>query len=471
MTGKLFAPGADAAAAAAPIDFASVTVCVVGIGRIGLPMALSMANSGIRTIGLDINEGLVAGLNAGRFPLKDEPGFEEVFRRVVSEKRFVATTDPAEAVPAADVVLLALPTSMDDRNVLDYSALRKVGGLLGDLLRAGSVVVVESTVEPGFVEGELAGIIEGGSGGLSVGRDVGLGVCPETANPGEIMKDFSKLPRLVGAMDERTAQVIHDLYRHVFPVELIRMPDCKTANAVKLTTNVFRDVNIAFVNELAVAFERLGIDVMTVLGAAEKKYNFQVHYPGAGVGGPCLPVCSHQLIGAASRAGAGLGMVREARRINEAMPRHVVGLVRDALGQRGSDVGGSRILVLGASYKPNVRDTQMSPAAEVARMLRGGGAVVSVYDPHYAGQEVFGAAVPGSLDEAARGQDAAVIVTAHDEFLGMDLGGVASAMRPDPVLVDARGVIGAGEAGRAGFVFRGLGRGERIPSRVSPKTV
>ena len=185
-----------------------------------------------------------------------------------------------------------------------------------------------------FIENELIDLIESKERGIKAGVNIGIGVCPETANPGEIMKDFEKLPRLVGATDEKTSEIITEIYKHVFPVEMIKMPDCKTANAVKLTTNIFRDVNIAFVNELAVLFEKLGIDTNTVLKAADKKYNFQIHYPGAGVGGPCLPVNSYQMLNSAKGISDNLlKMVKVSREINEQMPYHVIELLKDCLNE------------------------------------------------------------------------------------------------------------------------------------------
>ncbi len=192
---------------------------------------------------------------------------------------------------------------MDKNNVPDYSALLSVGKQLGQLLSNDSLVIVESTVEPGFIENDLISMIENSDKKLIAGKDFAIGVCPETANPGQIMNDFEKLPRLVGAINEKTQNVIMKIYKHVFTVDLIPMPNCKTANAVKLTTNVFRDLNIAFVNELAILFEKVGIDIMTVFDAAKTKYNFQVHYAGPGVGGPCLPVNSYQMINLAKNMG------------------------------------------------------------------------------------------------------------------------------------------------------------------------
>ena len=163
---------------------------------------------------------------------------------------FSATTNINEAIPKSDLILLSLPTPMDEKNIPHYSALESVSKQLSRILQSNSLIVVESTIEPGFIENNLINIIEG-TNMLYVGKNFTIGVCPENANPGEILHDFSSLPRLVGGIDEQTTNIITVIYDHVFSVELVTMPDCKTANAVKLTTNVFRDINIAFINELS----------------------------------------------------------------------------------------------------------------------------------------------------------------------------------------------------------------------------
>ncbi len=453
-TARIFSLGPDEVAELIRKD--AITVCIVGIGRIGMPTALSFAKSGLRTVGVDINKRLVDDVMGGRFPLADEPGYEKIFKDVTGNKRFTATTEIG-AVSDAQVILLSLPTPMNERNVPDYTALRTVGRRLGELAAPGSVIIVESTIEPGFIEDEFVGLVEGG-GRLRVGTDIGVGVCPETANPGEIMKDFEMLPRLVGATDEATERIIERIYGHVFPVELVRMPDCKTANAVKLVTNVFRDVNIAFVNELALLCERLGMDIGRILDAADKKYNFQVHYPGAGVGGPCLPVNSYQLLSSAGRAGDNmLRMVRAGREINERMPYHIVELLRDALVEAGREIESSCVLVLGVSYKPNVRDIQLSPAGTIVSELARLGARIRIFDPYFRGDTIYDIRVEDDLGAALPQADAAVIVTGHKEFEGIEAE-YFTKMR-SPVLVDARGMIDAPAAKKAGLVFRGLGRG------------
>ena len=232
------------------LNLRTLQVCVVGIGRIGLPTALSFAKSGLQTIGGDINENLVSTINSGVFPLKDEPGYEEIFNDVIKNKMFSATTKIEDAIPNSDLILLSLPTPMDKNNVPDYSALRDSASKLSKFLSPNSLIIVESTVEPGFIEDEMVPIISK-SDQLKIGENFFIGVCPENANPGEILHDFTNLPRLVGSINKQTTEIITFIYDFVFAVELVIMPDCKTANAVKLTTNVFRDINIAFINELS----------------------------------------------------------------------------------------------------------------------------------------------------------------------------------------------------------------------------
>lgn len=437
-----------------------VKVCVIGIGRIGLPTALSFANAGLDTIGIDINSELVKMINSGNYPLKDEPGFDKIFEDVIKNRKLSATTEISEAVPKSNLVILSLPTPMDKNNVPDYSALISVGKSLGKLLRKGSLVVIESTIEPGFVENEMISIIENNDKKLKAGEDFSISTCPETANPGEILNDFKKLPRLVGGINEKTAVMISEIYKYVFGVEIIKMPDCKTANAAKLTANVFRDINIAFVNELAVLFENLGIDIIKVLEACDKKYNFETHYPGAGVGGPCLPVNSYQILNSARgmENNGLLKIIRAARETNESMPYHVVELLSDALNQVGKSVKGSTIALLGISYKPNVKDIQLAPAESIIKRLDELQALTKIYDPFFKSTNVFSHKTENSLIDAITGADAAVIVTAHNEFRNLEPS-LFTAKLKTPILVDARGIIDMHGAKKAGLVFRGIGRG------------
>ena len=434
----------------------SLKVCVVGIGRIGLPTALSFAKAGLQTVGMDINEQLVDSLNKGNFPLKDEPGYEEIFNDVIKNGKFLATTDINKAISQSDLILLSLPTPINEKNIPDYSALESVCKQLGDILQPNSLIVVESTIEPGFIENNLISILEENNR-LHVGKNFTIGVCPENANPGEILHDFTTLPRLVGGIDQQSTKIITMIYDFVFSVELIIMPDCKTANAVKLTTNVFRDVNIGFVNELSLMFDKLGIDTLKVLDAAKRKYNFQIHYPGPGVGGPCLPINSYQFLNTATRTNSKLSIIEHGRKINEEMPEHVVNLTLDGFKISKKSIKDSSILILGISYKPDVKDIQLSPAEMIINKLESLGVKIKIYDPYFKGNQVFGINVEHNIDDVLSKVDAAIIVTAHKEF--QEINPKIFRKMKTPILIDSRGIIDTVSANNVGLVFRGLGRG------------
>ena len=438
------------------LDSKTLRVCVIGIGRIGLPTALSFAKSGLQTIGVDINENLVQNINSGKFPLKDEPGYNEIFDDVIKNKKFSATTNIEEVVSNSDLILLSLPTPMDENNIPDYSALRNVATKLSEILSPNSLVIVESTIEPGFIEDEMVSIISK-SGRLEIEKNFFIGVCPENANPGEILHDFTNLPRLVGGINHNITKIIKTIYKFVFSVELVEMPDCKTANAVKLTTNVFRDINISFVNELSLMFDKLGIDTIKVLEAAKKKYNFQVHYPGAGVGGPCLPINSYQLLNTGKRTGSKLSIIEAGRKINENMPEHVIKLTSNAFKECKKSIQNSEILILGVSYKPDVKDIQLSPAEHIIRKLQDLGANIHIYDPYFSSSQVFGITSEDNIEDIISKVDAAIIVTGHDEFKKLQIHTFTKMQHP--ILIDTRGIIDPSIAKQEKLIFRGLGRG------------
>lgn len=442
------------------IQTGNLKICVVGIGRIGLPTALSFADSGLSTIGVDINKSLVEMINEKKFPLKDEPGYDVVFDRVINEKKFYATTSLEEGVSKSDVVILSLPTPMNSKHIPDYSALQSVGEQLHNCLPKGTLVIIESTVEPGFIENEFIKIIQGSENSLQIGTDFSLGVSPETANPGQILVDFQRLPRLIGAIDEKTKNLIMKIYKHVFTVDLVPLPDCKTANAVKLTTNVFRDLNIAFINELAQIFEKAGIDIMTVLDAAKSKYNFQAHYPGPGVGGPCLPVNSYQMINFAKNYSFdGFRLVEQGRKINEEMAKHTIDLLEDGLNEAKKTFSDSTILLLGASYKPDIKDIQLSPIEDIIEILRQKNSKIIIYDPYFKNSEIFGINVSNDLVSSLKQSDAMIIVTAHKEFHDLESSFLKTKMRT-PIVIDTRCLIDQHEAKKNGLIYRAIGRGK-----------
>ena len=432
-------------------------IVVVGLGRIGLPTAALFAKAGAHVTGVDVAENVVNKTNEGKCHLVDEPGLAEVVEESVKAGNLRATLMPKKAISEAHFIIVCVPTPVDETKTPNYTAVKKASRTIGESLGNRSVVIIESTIGPGVVEGMVLPILESSSG-LKVGRDFGLASCPERSDPGNIVQNMYSVPRIVGGMDRETTEAVASLYESALGVKTMKMSDPRTANAVKLTENLFRDVNIALANEFALLYEKLGVDAIEVINACASKYNFMPHYPGTGVGGPCLPANSYYLISEGMRAGNIPYMIRLAREINDRMPDHVVELVGAALNEAGKTINGSRIAVLGVAYKPNVRDVQLTPVERVVTRLKEMGANLELYDPMFKGEQVFGFPVRSTLEKAATGADCVVIGTAHTEFKHLDIAKLSTLMKGHAALVDSRQVVPPEKAIEAGFAFRGVGR-------------
>jgi nucleotide sugar dehydrogenase len=445
-----------------------ISVCVVGLGRIGLPTAVIFALAGAEVLGADIDAEVVSTVNSGSSKFVDEPGLNDLLRKVVASHKLTATTDVGHAVNLSDLIIICVPTPIDLTKSPDYSHVIAASRTVGKSLRRGSIVVIESTVGPGTIENQIRSTLEAESG-MKAGLDFGLASCPERSDPGSILKNMKSVPRVIGAMDARSAEILASIYSAALGAEVIRVSDPKTANAVKLTENLFRDVNIALANEFAILFEKLGIDSVEVINACSSKYNFMPHYPGSGVGGPCLPSNSYYLIAEGLKVGNIPYLIRMAREINDRMPDHVIDLVLQSLNDVGKTAKGARVALLGLSYKPEIKDTQLTPAERIYNGLIQLGAEVEVYDPYFCGEVVFGKLVHGSLRETVEQADCLVICTAHREFKNMDLGEVARLVRKPACLVDTRHVVDPKMATEVGLAYRGVGRLVRQPTDSGPR--
>ena len=256
-------------------------LCVLGLGRIGLPTASVFAGSGMQVIGADINKKVVSDVNDAKCRFVDEIGLDKLILDVVKTGKLRATTNVPEAVSVSDIIIICVPTPVDRSKTPDYTAIINSSHSVGESLKPGSIVIVESTVGPGTVEHVVKPILEKESG-LNVGREIGLASCPERSDPGKIVSDMKNVPRIVGAVTQHCGDIVAHLYQDCLGVKVFKASDPKTANAIKLTENLFRDVNIALANEFALLFEKLGIDTAEVIDGCSTKYNFMPHYPGAG---------------------------------------------------------------------------------------------------------------------------------------------------------------------------------------------
>ncbi len=434
----------------------SIQVCVIGLGRIGLPTAAVFAVAGVPVIGVDIDEEVIKNVNSGKTQYDDEPGLSDLLKNIVSSGRLKATKDVGSAVSKSSFVIISVPTPIDCNNVPDYSLIVKVCKEIKNSLKKGTVVIVESTVGPGTVEELIVPLLE--ESGLKAGKDFGIASCPERANPGQILESLRTVPRIIGGIDERSAEVATTLYAFALDVNIVKLRDPKTANAVKLTENIFRDVNIALMNELAVLYEKLGIDIIEVINACATKWNFMPHYPGPGVGGPCLPANPYYLIYEGIKVGYILYLIRMAREVNDRMSDHVISMVSTAINDVNKNVKGSKISILGVAYKANIHDIQMTPMKRVYNGLKSMGAKISIYDPLFKGEKIFSSKAEKSLEEAITASDCILIGTDHEEFRNLDLEEIRKILNMPAAIVDTRNILNPKKVKEHGFSHRGIGR-------------
>jgi len=427
----------------------SPVISIIGLGRVGLPTAVIFASKGYKVVGVDVDIDKVRAVNNGKCYIR-EPGLDVLLREAVSKGFLKATTNTLEAINESEAVIITVPTPVRD-GVIDLSYLRGALEAVQEGLRRGLLVVVESTVPPGTTVGFVKPFLEGS--GFRVEEDFYLAHVPERIAPGRAVEELLSMPRVVGGVGPRSTEKAIELYSRVNPRLL--PTDATTAEFIKLAENAYRDLNIAFANLLALIAERLGIDVYEAIRLANTHKRVNIHMPGAGVGGPCLTKDPYMLASIISDFW-GSELIRVARKINEYMPIHTVGIVEKALRDAELDVEGARITVLGAAYKGGVDDIRESPSKYVVRELLARGSKVIVYDPYT--NESFGAERASSLEDAVNGSDALVIVTDHPEFKNLDLDIIGRFMR-HRIVVDGRRVIELHQAVKHGFRYYGVGYG------------
>jgi len=402
------------------------TVGVIGLGYVGLPLAVAFAEAGCEVVAVDVDGRKVEAIAAGESYIEDVPS-ENLARQ---SKRIHPSTRYAP-LAKVDAVLICVPTPLTPNREPDLGPLLEAVRALAEVLQSEQLVVLESTSYPGTTRERVAPLLE--ESGLAAGRDFHLAFSPERVDPGR--RDFTlrNTPKVIGGLTAACAQRAEALYALVCD-ELVTVSSPEAAELTKLLENIFRSVNIALVNELAMLADRMGIDVWEVIeSAATKPYGFMRFEPGPGMGGHCLPVDPFYLSWRAREFDLATEFIELAGKVNQQMPYHCVAKAQRALNQSGLAVKGARIALLGVSYKPGVGDTRGSPALKILSLLLEQGAEVSYHDPHVPALKDF-ALSSRPLDEAVGEADLVVIVTAHPD---VDHELVAKRAR---LLVDLRGV-------------------------------
>lgn len=421
-------------------DVSQATVGVIGLGYVGMPLAEGFARS-LKVIGFDIKSKKIAQM------AKNNRQPNLVF------------TDNAARLSLADFLIICVPTPVTPTKEPDLGYVIGAAEVVGQNMKRGSVVILESTVFPGVTEDIVVPVLEKNSG-LNCGPDFKVGYAPERVNPGDREHTIDRVTKVVSGMDAETADLIAALYSKLTP-HVFKARDIRTAEAAKVIENIQRDLNIALMNELSIIFDKLNLDTKAVLDAASTKWNFHRYSPGL-VGGHCIPVDPYYLVYKAKEAGYDSQVILAGRTINNSMARHVAEMTIRALNNTEKVIKGSRVLIMGLTYKENVADTRETPVKEVIKELKEYGVEIYGYDPMLDPAEAereYDITILEKLEQPIK-FDGIILAVAHEAFkengTGIDLDRLARLMEQRPVLIDVKRCLDGDEAMKRGFYYRTL---------------
>ena len=422
-------------------------IAVIGLGYVGLPVACEFARVGFDVLGIDVLADRVERINRGESPIEgDEPGLTELLKSVIKKGNLHASLDYQE-LSDRDIILIDVETPVDENHLPQYKTLRTVLLDIGPIMKDGVLVIVESTIAPRTMNDLVKPLLEKSSG-KQVSKEFFLGNCPERVMPGKLLTNLRTVSRVVGGMNQETAEIMVELYRQVVDADLAPT-DCITAELVKTAENAYRDVNIAFANEVALICEAVGGDIWKVRELVNKSPNRNMLLPGAGVGGHCIPKDPWLLIANIDDS-LEPRLIPAARAINDEMPLHTAELSIEALDQAGVEIRDARIVVLGYSYLENTDDTRNSPSEVLVSHLQDLGAEVVIHDPYIADFQ-------GDVLDMAVNCHAVIVMVKHDEYKDINLTKLKDVLNK-PILVDGRNVIDGDEARDSGFVYKLIGQ-------------
>lgn len=424
------------------------TVTIVGLGYVGLPLACLCAEKGYKVYGLDVDSDKVDLINKNQSPVDDE----YVVNKLKNLKNKInATANANECVPNSDVVIVCVPTPVDRNNAPDLTALMESASAISKLIKQNTLLIIESTIYPGTVEEIVVPILKKQRFD-AYKNDILVAHCPERIDPGNRKWTIENLPRVVGGITKEAAKKAAEFYRSIIEADIVELSSVKAAEATKIMENTFRDVNIAFVNEMAKSFDKAGIDITEVIkGASTKPFAFMPHYPGAGVGGHCIPIDPYYLIEKAKQIGFNHKFLSLAREINNSMPHYTVELLENELKKLKKTIKRAKIGVLGLAYKANVDDTRESPAFEIINILKTKGADAFVFDPHVKKESNV-----KDINELLNKSDYLVLATDHNEFKNID----SNLLKKHKILVviDGRNCLDKEKIKAMGILYHGIGR-------------
>ena len=412
-------------------------IAVIGLGYVGLPLALEFAKK-FRVIGYDISEERVDLMKKGIDPSQelDASAFEN---------RDILFTAKPEDLAKAHFYIVAVPTPVDEHKVPNLRPVLSASHAIGKYLKSGDYVIYESTVYPGCTEDDCVPILEQESG-LKMGADFKVGYSPERINPGDKERTIERILKIVSGCDPESLKEISAVYGAIIVAGIYEAPTIKVAEAAKVIENTQRDLNISFMNELAIIFDRIGIDTQEVIKAAGTKWNFLKFYPGL-VGGHCIGVDPYYLLHKAKELGYDPQVILSGRRINDGMPAFIAKRLVQMMIQKGKSPQNTKLLVKGITFKENVSDIRNSKVVDLVRELMGYSINVHITDPHASPNEVAHEYKLTLVDEISTNYDAVIVAVNHDEYKNLDLNYFKSIMNDDPILMDLKGIYDPSENG------------------------
>jgi len=433
------------------------TICVVGCGRVGLPIACLFAQAGFMVIGVDFDQRIVNLLKKGKSPFT-APQLHAFVEKQLKSNNFTATTDARKAVSASDVIIINVPTPVDKKKRPDYSHVERACKEVGMGLHPGSLIIFQSTVGPGITETLAKETLENASG-LKAGVDFDLAYCPVRTLPKGTLEDITTCKRVVGAINQQSLQAAYLLLGTITKGEMIKVRDIKTAEAVALFEKTYRNVNVALGNEFAHFCEKAGIDFVEACNVVNHNSHCCLEVPG--IVEVHAPEDSLLLLEEAEAVNVKLRMLTLARKINDEMLNHTLRLVRDALRSCQKPLRRAKISVFGVSSRPNMKESRGSSIKKLVNMLKKRGVVVQVYDPFFSQKELtkMGYVAKGTLTKTVEGADCIIIAVGHDRFRRLNLRRIKFFVKKPAAVVDMGHVVDPAKAEKEGFVYRGLGRG------------
>ena len=421
-------------------------ICVVGLGKIGMSLAAQFSAKGFAVIGCDINEDVVAAVNKGISPIKDEEGLSQQVRNLVNQGTLRATRDTTAAVFESDVVVIIVPLIIDSQRQPDYHSLDAASVAVGRGLHRNCLVINESTVPVGTTRNRLGKILEEESG-LKISKDFSLAYSPERVYCGRVFSDLARYPKVVGAVDEQSTNLAVSFYRQVLDAEVISVDDMETAEFVKLIETSYRDVNIALANQFAIRAAEHNLDIMQAIMAANSQPFSHIHTPGVGVGGHCIPVYPYFLLNSSQEP----SLISLARATNDSMAQYAVGLLREEMGE----LRGKSIMILGLAYREDVKEVAFSSAWALIEALEKQKADVSVHAPLFSTEEITSYGLKAAEFERLPPLDVVVIQSYHSQYRELDFGSLGC-----KVVLDGRNVLKKENITRLGMKYIGIGRRE-----------